>query len=228
MVTIGVLAGMGPKSTAPFIDQLMTEYQMNTGAHYDIDFPPILIYSLPTPFYPGKPIDHTLMQSTIAQGLKRLESYGVDLIAMPCNFAHRYFSSLQAELKIPLLNMIDETVKCIPSGAKKVAILATKSTMEAGVYQTRLKERGLECVISESVQTRVDQFIAHIKEGKIEKERFQEFITDVAEGVDQIILACTDLNVLAPNSSKMIDSMQSLARATVEHYLLLKSLKKPL
>jgi len=47
---IGILAGMGPRSTAPFTDLLITECQRQYGAHYDIDFLPMLIYSLPTPY----------------------------------------------------------------------------------------------------------------------------------------------------------------------------------
>ncbi|WBV23599.1 MULTISPECIES: hypothetical protein [Pantoea] len=38
-VSIGVLAGMGPRSTAPFIDMLVTDCQVGYGAKYDLDFP---------------------------------------------------------------------------------------------------------------------------------------------------------------------------------------------
>jgi len=38
-VSIGVLAGMGPRSTAPFIDMLVTDCQVGDGAKYDLDFP---------------------------------------------------------------------------------------------------------------------------------------------------------------------------------------------
>ena len=48
--TIGVLAGMGPRSTSPFIDALVTACQMELGCKDDIDFPPIMILSWPTPF----------------------------------------------------------------------------------------------------------------------------------------------------------------------------------
>ena len=45
---IGILAGMGPRSTAPFVDMLVDACQRQYGARYDIDFPPMLIYALPT------------------------------------------------------------------------------------------------------------------------------------------------------------------------------------
>ena len=52
---IGILTGMGPKSTGPFIDQVVSAFQSLTGAKNDIDFPPMMIYSLPTPFYVDRP-----------------------------------------------------------------------------------------------------------------------------------------------------------------------------
>ena len=36
---IGILAGMGPKSTGPFVDQVFFQYQTITGAKDDVDFP---------------------------------------------------------------------------------------------------------------------------------------------------------------------------------------------
>lgn len=53
--TVGILAGMGPRSTAPFIDLVVTEYQVQYGARVDIDFPKMMICSQPAPFYEGRP-----------------------------------------------------------------------------------------------------------------------------------------------------------------------------
>lgn len=79
---IGILAGMGPKSTGPFVDQVVDVFQRLTGAKHDLDYPPMMIYSLPPPFYIDRPIDHTLMEKTIICGLQKLESCGASLIAI--------------------------------------------------------------------------------------------------------------------------------------------------
>jgi len=135
---IGILAGMGPKSTGPFIDQVVSALQSLTGAKNDIDFPPMMIYSLPTPFYVDRPIDHKLMEKTICCGLKKLEACGVDFIAMPCNTAHLYFSELQHCVKVPLLNIVSATLDRIPKSAKKITILGTRPTLESQIYQKGL------------------------------------------------------------------------------------------
>ncbi|MEW8956865.1 MAG: amino-acid racemase, partial [Clostridium sp.] len=71
---VGILAGMGPRSTAPFIDLVIDECQLQYGAKYDEEFPKIMVYSLPTPFYINHPINHELMKKTIIEGLQKLES----------------------------------------------------------------------------------------------------------------------------------------------------------
>ena len=48
---VGILVGMGARSTAPFIDSIVTLCQVQYGAKYDIEFPHKMIYSLPAPFY---------------------------------------------------------------------------------------------------------------------------------------------------------------------------------
>ena len=53
---IGILAGMGPKSTGPFVDTVVAKCQTIYGAKHDIDFPHMMIYSCPTPFYMDHPI----------------------------------------------------------------------------------------------------------------------------------------------------------------------------
>lgn len=40
--TIGVLAGMGPRSTAPFLNMILDECQKQYGAKYDDEFPPLI------------------------------------------------------------------------------------------------------------------------------------------------------------------------------------------
>lgn len=40
---IGILAGVGPKSTGHFVTQVVDAFQSLTGAKDDIDFPPMMI-----------------------------------------------------------------------------------------------------------------------------------------------------------------------------------------
>ena len=68
----------------------------------------MLIYSLPAPFFIDRPIDHERAKGVVRSGIQRLESTGVDFIAMPCNTAHVYYDSLAASVRVPLLNIITD------------------------------------------------------------------------------------------------------------------------
>ncbi|HFJ9248985.1 amino acid racemase [Bacillus anthracis] len=216
---IGILAGMGPKSTGPFVDTVVAECQTIYGAKHDMDFPHMMIYSCPTPFYMDRPIDHEAMKKAIIEGAQKLESTGASFIAMPCNTAHLYFEELQQSLSIPILNIVDETLKAIPENTKRVALLATEATVQAGIYQDRIAKRNIEYIHYEQCQESINQIITYIKSGEVEEARelWSALVLQLKDEVDTAIIACTDLNVLA--SEDFIDSSQCLAKAVVRMYV---------
>lgn len=54
--TIGLLAGMGVRSTAPFLDLVVEECTRIYGAGHQPDYPEIVVISWPTPFWVDRPI----------------------------------------------------------------------------------------------------------------------------------------------------------------------------
>ncbi|HDR4568765.1 aspartate/glutamate racemase family protein [Bacillus paranthracis] len=216
---IGILAGMGPKSTGPFVDTVVAECQTIYGAKHDMDFPHMMIYSCPTPFYMDRPIDHEAMKKAIIEGAQKLESTGASFIAMPCNTAHLYFEELQRSLSVPILNIVDETLQAIPETAKRVALLATEATVQAGIYQDGIAKRNIEYIHHEKWQDMINQIITYIKSGKVEEARelWNALVLQLREEVDTAIIACTDLNVVAIED--FVDSSQCLAKAVVRMYV---------
>ena len=221
---IGILAGMGPKSTAPFVDKVVELCQQLYGAKYDIEFPPMMIYSCPTPFFMDRPLDHKAMETAIISGTRRLAATGADFVAIPCNTAHRYFENIKGSVEIPVLNMVEETLKYLPAGCGRVALLATPSTLEAGVYQSGLAGRGCEYVQRDAWQERVNAVIAAVKGAdglSVATATWRSLLDDLGGQVDALILACTDLNVAAdqcPTDIMIIDAGHCLARAVVDRY----------
>ena len=219
---IGILAGMGPRSTAPFVDMVVSECQRQYGARYDDEFPPMMIYSLPTPFYVDRPIDHAALRASIAAGLRTLAGTGVSLIAMPCNTAHIYYAELAAALAVPLLNMVELALCALPHDARRVALLATRPTAEARVYQDALARAGLVPYLPEALQARVDALIQAVKTAPDRAgpaARWAELLDQLAgAGVDTALVACTDLSGLCaagPPAPRRADAAQALAAELV-------------
>ncbi|MDF2869207.1 MAG: racX [Anaerocolumna sp.] len=223
---IGILAGMGPRSTAPFIDLVIDECQLQYGAKYDEEFPKIMIYSLPTPFYIDRPINHDLMKETIIQGLKQLEAAGASFIGMPCNSAHVYYEELKSAIDIPLLHIVDETIKKLPETPQRVSLFSTKTTFESGIYQSGIEQSGHEFVFKEKWQYELNVLIKGIKSDKEDPENvklWKRLLEEVkGESIQHIILGCTDLNVVVvktPEAINIIDSAKCLSEAVVRQYL---------
>lgn len=223
--TIGILAGMGPRSTAPFVDLVVTECQRQYGAKEDLDFPPMMIYSLPTPFYDDRPIDHAAMKRALCAGLQKLESTGVSFIAMPCNSAHVYFDDVTACVSVPLISMIDVALRAMPPGAKKMALLATRLTTESGLYQRGAAQHGIDLTVKEEWQAMVGETLHAIKTSPTlepARDSWRRLVEMLeADSVDAILIACTDLNAVSantPDGLAVLDATHCLARETVRRW----------
>ncbi|WP_227868053.1 amino acid racemase [Clostridioides sp. ZZV15-6388] len=204
----------------------MDECQSQYGAKYDEEFPEIMIYSLPTPFYIDRPINHELMKKTIIKGLKKLESVGANFIAMPCNSAHIYFKELKESISIPLLNIVEETVKDLPSTPQKVTLLSKSSTFESKIYQKGITDAGHKFIFKDEWQKKINALIQNIKTDKNNPQNINilnEFLESVKfESIENIVIACTDLNVVLEKiqpSINIIDSSKCLAESVIKKYL---------
>lgn len=223
--TIGILAGMGPRSTAPFLEMVYDQCQIQYGAKYDIDYPQIMVYSLPTPFYTDREIDHEHMKDIVIEGLQRLEATGVDFIAMPCNSAHIYFRELEKSINIPLLNIVNETINCLSSQKQRISVFATEGTMKSRIYQSGITAAGHEYIFSDHWQDGVNKVIQmiKIKEEKSEIIRYWGNMLEEIKGqsVDTLIFGCTDLSVLKEHSRgiSILDSSEVLAKKTVTRWM---------
>jgi len=223
--TIGVLAGMGPRSTAPFVDLLVTECQRQYGATANPDFPHMLIYSLPTPFYVDRPSDLKEVIRVIQSGLQRLESAGASFITMPCNSAHAFFPSLASSVKIPLLNMVEESVQAF-DGYERIALCATPTTVASGLYQQAIAMAGKQWLPNDPAQPVVTGLINGIIAGEDRgrlRQQWQDVVSMAVDcGADALLIACTELNALGELSDDRIglpDATAALARASIRKYL---------
>lgn len=231
MRTIGILAGMGPRSTAPFVDLVISQLQRECGFRHDNEFPPMIILSWPTPFNMDRPVDHDAMLESLVCGLRKLERAGADFIAMPSNMAHIWHHVIKDSISIPLINMIEEAVCAVPAEAKRIALIATRPTIEANLYQQgiyeRCKDRRLQFMDSEIWQPDVNELIRVIKTTRrrsLAEARWHDLLSCIhMEGADAAILACTDISAVHTITEPpipVIDAAQTLAAATVRWYRL--------
>ncbi|WP_168188638.1 aspartate/glutamate racemase family protein [Thermoflavimicrobium daqui] len=221
---IGILAGMGPRSTTPFLESVLDECERQYGAKWDNDFPHMMVYSLPTPFHPKKPLNHNQMVKAIQIGIEALVKVDCDIIAIPCNSAHLYYPEICNMTSIPVLNIIHETMECLNPQVSKVSLLATRGTIESGLYQEQLKQKNKTIYWNEGYQEKVDELILMVKGSGVSEEMLTlwkeiESIL-IREEVTEVISACTDLFFCREYSQlKIYDSSKILARSLVKRYM---------
>ena len=227
--SIGILAGMGPHSTGPFIDMVVSECQRQYGARDDIDFPKMMICSQPAPFYEDRPVDHAALEDAIRSGLQDLERTGVDFLAIACNTAHIYYPQLARSVNVPLLNMVELTLEALPSAAQRVALVAARPTVESGVYQTGIHARGLS-LFEADWQSQVDHLLGMTRTSATPSEFAEQWggITEAARSgeLDTLIVACLDLSAVVAHAKtdlRIVDAAECLAREIVRQWLCRRS-----
>jgi aspartate racemase len=145
---IGILGGMGPEAT---ID-LFTKILKGTKAKKDQDHLRILIDNNP------KIPDRTLALQKkgpsplprLVQSARILEKAGADFIVIPCVTVHYYHESLQKKIKIPILHIVEETVKYIGKnlkGTTKIGLIATEGTIHTGLFQKAFPHGAIELLL---------------------------------------------------------------------------------
>jgi aspartate racemase len=223
---LGILAGMGPRSTTPFLELVYDECQSQYKAKYDIDYPEIVVYSWPTPFYLDREINDEQMFKAIKNGLLELQKNNVDIIAIPCNTAHKYFDQLEKYTTSKLLNIIEIAIDKMGNNSEKVTVLATKPTMDMNLYQNAIIHNGKEYYFENRWQADVNDLIMSIKAKDDYRNicnRYKELENKIQRtGIDTIILACTDLAVIKDKDRavRVIDSSKELARELIREYLI--------
>lgn len=170
-----------------------------------------------TAFITGKSDANPLGQ--MQADAERLIAYGADLLAMPCNTAHFFYESLHRSLPVPLINIVEVTVKrALESGCARVGIMATEGTVSTGTYQKYCDELGLPWEVPpREGQDRLNWLIyGDIKTGREpDMDSFHAVSRSLIErGCDRIILGCTELSLLKRDHDLgplYIDSLETLA-----------------
>jgi aspartate racemase len=219
--TIGLLAGMGVKATAPFLELVIDECQRQYGATRQEEYPQMVIFSWPTPLRFDAEFDSAAFAARVAEGVRWLTRTGVDFIAIPANLPHLYWETLAAEATVPLLNMLDIVSTLVPEGGQ-VALFAARPTRDSGMYQRKLEPRGTQVVATDLMQETIDGILGDLWSGRdaaIIRSRWEALIRlAMSEGAESALLACTDLNAIPRWSDvaiPIVDATRALAARVV-------------
>lgn len=228
MKTVGIIGGLGPETTSEFyLDVVFSCHKIDQTAR-----PPIIISSVPLPY---KIEEDLILKSEgaeryipfLVQEAQRLEKAGVDFIVMPCNSLHVFIKEIRSAVKIPVLSIVEETVKFLKrENMNKVGIVSTSATIKNKLYENAFAENGIGYVVpNELQQAKMGKFILNLVVGQQKNRDREELINIINDfenkGLDCVILACTDLQLLIPHhpTLKIFDTMKVFVDATVQEII---------
>lgn len=224
--TIGIIGGMGPLATIDLYRKIIEV----TPAHSDNDHIHVVIDSntlIPdrTAYILGEGKDPAV---EIIRSAISLENMGADFLIMACNTAHFYYDRITPFVKIPILNMIEETTKEINNmEIKNVGLLATDGVLTSKVYECKLKEHKINVIkpSEEGQKVVMDLIYKGIKASNysLDISKFQRVIEKLYEaGAETLILGCTELPIAFERfklKGNTIDPTKILARSAVKFAL---------
>lgn len=224
MKKLGVIGGMGPEATSFFYARVIAR----TKALCDQEHIDMVILSHAT--IPDR--TRAILSGEKEEFLKKitedtliLEKLGVSNIAIPCNTSHYFLDEIQASTKVPVINMIEESVKAVLAEypqTKKIGIMGTDGTIQSGIYDRVCRKYGVVSVIlPKMMQKEVMSLIYDdIKQGKTgDPKKFDKAYNSLMkQECDAIILACTELSVFKEYNrvpDNCIDAMDILVKESI-------------
>lgn len=222
---VGVIGGVGPMATVYYMQRVIEmtkagcdQEHINMLVFNDCDIPDR------TAFITEKSPDNPL--PVMVEDAKRLEAAGCEFVVIPCNTAHYFYDELERAVEIPVVNIVEETIRYAKARVQDlscVGIMATTGTIVTGTYQKYAERAGLSFAVpDEDEQDLLMQIIYDgVKAGKpVPRADFDRVANHLrAKGAQCLILGCTELSVLKRdlpiNAPDVLDSIDVLASETV-------------
>ena len=224
MKTVGIIGGLGPETTSEFyLALIFLSQKLNKASR-----PPILIYSVPLPY--------DIEEDAIVRGrekkclpfvfeaARKLEKAGAEFLVMPCNSLHVFIEDIRKSVNIPMLSIVEETTDFLKeNGISQVGIIATSITLNNKLYEKPLIANGIKQITPDDFQqAKIGKIIHNLvskRHGNKDRQELIELINDFEnKGLEHVILACTDLQLLIPHHPKLkiYDTMKIFAEATAQ------------
>lgn len=225
-LTAGVLGGMGPLATIDFMSMVIDHCPIVT----EDDHVRLLVDQ--NPHIPNRQIvsnnKSNKIGSMLADGAKKLESSGVDFIVMPCNTAHMFSGDIKAEINIPFIHIVEETINEITEyfpDKVSIGIMATTACINAKIYQEGLSHKAKTCLLPDKYyQEECMKGIFSIKEGSklLDPSVILSLVANhlVEKGAEIIIAGCTEIPLVLKDKDlevPLVSSTEVLAIKTIEY-----------
>ena len=224
---LGIIGGMGSAASARMIQRLITL----TDAASDADHLEFVLHN--NSHVPDRTVAIEGRGPSPLPELQRsldlLTAAGAGVIAVPCMTSHHFLCELQPPVGVTILDGIRETAAAcrrLHPQVRRVGLLATSGSVNAGLYQRAFAELGLEILCPDaSGQERVMTAIygEHGIKSGFTDQRPRGLLLDVsaeliAAGAQAMIAGCTEVPLVMADGDlevPLLDTIDILCLAVL-------------
>ncbi|MBN1465689.1 amino acid racemase [candidate division KSB1 bacterium] len=207
MKTIGLIGGVGPESTLYYYQNIM--HAFNT-TYADLAYPQLILYSVNMHeiVHFARSEDWPGLAEWLLAKIDALQRAGAEFAAIASNTPHIVFDRLQDVSPMPLLSIVTATCDRVREmGLRRIGLLGTRLTMEHDFYKSPFLANGVEIVVPTEAERELihEKIFSELELGLVRESTRTAFLAIVermvqAEGIDSLVLGCTELPLLLTES----------------------------
>lgn len=227
MPKLGMVGGTGPESTVEYYQAIIKRYQDKTGNPEEL--PEFLIHSIN--MYKIFDLldsgEEGELVAYLAEAVRDLQKAGADFAVLAANTPHIVFEEVRRESGVPMISIVEETFREADRlNLGNVGLIGTKFTMENDFFKEPFLANGKKLVVPNGDEQDYihEKIVDELEKGIVKPETKDEFLNIISrmveeDGVDGIILGCTELPMLIkPEDTKIrqLDTLEIHAAAIAE------------
>ena len=217
MKKLGLIGGTGPESTLIYYRRIHESVQKAAG---ETVIPPMTIENLSafTVFETLGSGGVDKLHDYLLAGIQNLAAAGADFAALSANTTHIAIEKLRETSPLPLVSSIDSTRRAVAEAdVKSVALLGTEFTMVNDFLAEPLRDDGVHVAVPNASEVAYiqDKIATELELGVVKEETRQGFLEIIDrliadDGVELIIMACTELPLLFPEGTLPVPSLDTI------------------
>ncbi|MDC3418583.1 aspartate/glutamate racemase family protein [Aquibacillus salsiterrae] len=219
MAKIGLVGGLGPESTVEYYQSIISGYQEKLGSNKVL---PHLVINSINMYQVFAYIDDDNTQGLsdyLTKAVNELEASGVDFAAISANTPHIVFDQVNRQTRLPLISIVEETVKDVrQANLNRVGLIGTRFTMANDFFKKPFRDVGIDVIVpNEKDQVLIhEKTVDELENGIVKeetKETFLEIICRMEEedGIEGLILGCTEHPMLIKPTDTSIKQFNTTA-----------------
>lgn len=224
MKLLGMIGGTGSESTIDYYRLLLKVYKERKPDSGQL---PVVINSVDAAGKLKPLVDADDLPGVVSfllMELQRLEKAGVTLGILTSNTLHLVFDDLQRVSPIALISIVDTTCQTAQGmKLKRVGLIGTRPTMQAGFYQKAFEQAGIEVVTPDIADQEYlhTKYFSELVEGVFLTETRDRFIhiaeqLKLKKDIEGLVLGGTEIPLLLGEVSEMTIPLLDTIRLHVE------------